>query len=379
MKSGLVTSAVLHTAILTWGLWSISGPKPLDASYAEALPVEIVLSDAFEGVKGEKTAPISEKPAPTPTTRPATLPMTAENTGDNEADLDTPPTPDKTKNVTPQTGAPKPAAQPKPEPKPEAEAPKVAEATPPPKPPEPTPVPVPVKEAAKPTPPQETVPEIDPLAEMIAEDTTEVKPEPQAAPEPVIPNVPVPQVKPRPPTPVKVADAKPAETKTETTKPAKQNKSDSQKDSTADSESDFEAMAAAVINKQKAAGGGAKRSTEQASLGSERTTGTKLSRSQLGEIQGLLNEQMRRCYSVPAGGAEPDALKVSIKIQFDPSGGLVGSPEIIRGGGGSGAERIAAEAAVRAIRRCAPFNLPAEMYAGGWEETTLNFDPSAMY
>ena len=37
MKSGLVTSAVLHTAILTWGLWSISGPKPLDASYAEAL------------------------------------------------------------------------------------------------------------------------------------------------------------------------------------------------------------------------------------------------------------------------------------------------------------------------------------------------------
>ncbi|RYE78632.1 MAG: hypothetical protein EOP19_21225, partial [Hyphomicrobiales bacterium] len=98
MKSGLVTSSVLHVALLTWGLWSISGPKPLDASYAEALPVEIILSDQFEGVKGEKKAPVSEKPAPTPTTRPATLPMPAENTGDNEADLDTPPTPDKTRN-----------------------------------------------------------------------------------------------------------------------------------------------------------------------------------------------------------------------------------------------------------------------------------------
>ena len=376
MKSGLVTSSVVHAAVLTWGLWAISGPKPLDASYAEALPVEIVLSDQFEGVKGEKEAPITEKPAPTPTSRPATLPMTAENTGDNEQDLDAPPTPDKTKNVTPQTGAQKAAAQPVPTPDPAPEPPKVAEAAPP-KPPEPKPVPV--KEAAKPVPPQETVPEIDPLAEMIADDKTEVKPEPAAAPEPVVENVPVPQVKPKPPTPVKVAEAKPSETKTETAKPAKQNKSDSKKKSDADSDSDFEAMAAAVINKQKAAGGGAKRSTEQASLGSERTTGTKLSRSQLGEIQGLLNEQMRRCYSVPAGGAEPDALKVSIKIQFDPSGGLVGPPEVIRGGGGSGAERIAAEAAVRAIRRCAPFNLPSEMYAGGWEVTTLNFDPSAMY
>ena len=372
MKSGLVTSSVLHAAILTWGLWSFSGPKPLDASYAEALPVEIILSDQFEGVKGEKKAPISEKPAPTPTSRPATLPMTAENTGDNEQDLDTPPTPDKTKNVTPQTGAAKPKAQPKAEPKPAEEAPKVAETPPPPKPPEPKPEPV--KEAAKPTPPKEVTPEIDPLAEMIAEDKTEAPPKEEPKAEPVVKNVPVPVTKPKPPTPVKVAEAKPTESKNETGKPTKQNKSDSKKDSTADSDADFEAMAAAVINKQKAAGGGAKRSTDQASLGSERTTGTKLSRSQLGEIQGLLNEQMRRCYSVPGGGSDGDAMKVSIKIQFDPSGAVLGMPEIVRGNSG-----IAAEAAVRAIRRCAPFNLPAEMYAGGWEETTLNFDPSAMY
>lgn len=98
MKSGVATSAVLHVAALTLGLWSSSAPPAFDTTYAEALPVEIVMSDSFEGVKGEKTAPITDAPAPTPTTRPETLPMPAENVGDNETDLETPPTPDKTNN-----------------------------------------------------------------------------------------------------------------------------------------------------------------------------------------------------------------------------------------------------------------------------------------
>ncbi len=53
-------------------------------------------------------------------------------------------------------------------------------------------------------------------------------------------------------------------------------------------------------------------------------------------------------------------------------------PEILSGGGSSMAERVASEAAVRAVRRCAPYNLPAEKY-DTWAQVTVNFDPSQMF
>jgi colicin import membrane protein len=39
--------------------------------------------------------------------------------------------------------------------------------------------------------------------------------------------------------------------------------------------------------------------------------------------------------------------------------------------------RIAAEAAVRAVRECSPFDLPADRYAA-WRVITWEFDPSQM-
>ena len=362
MRTGVVTSALAHAALLSWGLWSLA-PKPLDASYAEALPVEIVLSDAFEGVKGEKQAPVTEKPAPTPTSRPQTLPMEAKNVGDNEVDLDTPPVPNQ--KPTKEAAKPQPKAAetpPPPEPKP---APKVAE------PPPPQPEAKPEPETAAEPPPKE-----DPLAEAI--EAAEKEP----APEPTPPKkVPTPAKKPAPPKP-EVAEAetppKPEPKKTDPKAKEKPKKTEVA-DAASDAPSEFNADdIAALLDKRKAAGGGAKRSTDVASLGSKVTTGTKLSRSQLGELDGLIKEKMRDCWNPPAGIESGEGLRVSIRIRFNEAGDVDGVPEITAGGG-SGAQRIAAEAAVRAIRRCAPFNLPSEMYAGGWEVTNLNFDPSEMF
>ncbi|KQT55155.1 MULTISPECIES: energy transducer TonB [unclassified Aureimonas] len=373
MKSGIVVSSGIHLVVLTWGLWAFSSPPPLEVAYSEALPVEIVMAESFQGVKGEKDAPKSEKPAPKPTTKPEKLPMPAQNVGENETDLDTPPTPDKTRNQTPQTGAPKPSARPEAEPAPAKETPKVAEAKPPePTPPEPKPEPV--KDVPKPVPPKETAEKIDPLAEMIAEDKTEPVPEPVKEPAPK--KVPTPAVKPKPAEPVKVAEAKPEKPKTETKKPApkpqKPAKADTSNEDAPDSDMDFEAMAAAAINKQKAAGGGAKRSQEVASLGSKKTTGTTLSR---GETDAL-RDQLSGCWSIPAGIEDGAGLKVSVRFNLNSGGKLDGRPVVDTSSG----NRVFDESAVRAVQKCdrEGFSLPQDK-ADVWAEVVVNFDPSEMF
>ncbi len=87
----LATSTILHTAILTWGLWHFGTPEKLDMG-GEALPVTLV-TDVSQATLGEQDAPEAEKSAPTPTKTPEKLPMPAENVGDNEVDLKTPPAP----------------------------------------------------------------------------------------------------------------------------------------------------------------------------------------------------------------------------------------------------------------------------------------------
>ena len=76
--------------------------------------------------------------------------------------------------------------------------------------------------------------------------------------------------------------------------------------------------------------------------------------------------------------SDAGSLRVSLRLQLDQSGQLIGLPEIIEGGSGSTAQRVAAEAAVRAVRRCAPYSLPAEKY-DTWKDVTFNFDPSQMF
>ena len=91
-----------------------------------------------------------------------------------------------------------------------------------------------------------------------------------------------------------------------------------------------------------------------------------------------LRGQVQRCWNIPAGAADAGDLRVSVKFRLDRSGALEGSPEIIGGGGSAGVERAAAEAARRAVSRCAPYNLPAEKYEA-WADVIVNFDPSEMF
>ncbi|WP_182087106.1 hypothetical protein [Aureimonas sp. ME7] len=356
----VVTSTILHTALLTWGLWSFGPPEKLDMG-AEALPVTLI-SDMSEATQGDEKAPEAETSAPTPTKTPPKLPMDAQNVGDNEVDLPTPPAPKAAPRESVKTAA---AEAPPPPPPP---TPKV-EPAPTPK-PEPTPPEEVAEEKPEPT-PAEPVPEIDPLAAEIAKAEAETPAPPR--------NVPRPQVKPKPPEPVKVAEAKKPEPVKEPVKEAAKTpdkpKETKKPAKNASSEKSFDAdEIAALLNTQDSSGGGAKRSTQQAALGAKKATGGTLSQSEMDALIG----QISQCWNPPAGSTEAGSFRVKIAMRLSPSGDVEGMPEILSGGGASMAERTASEAAVRAVRRCAPYNLPAEKY-DTWAQVTVNFDPSQMF
>ncbi|MEO9336431.1 hypothetical protein ABFT80_03210 [Mesorhizobium sp. SB112] len=354
MKAGLTTSAIMHAALLGFGMFTLSAPRAFEVSETESFPVDIVPIEEISQVQiGDKKATVNEKPAPVPTTRPEIVPD-AQNVGDNKIDTDKAPTPDPTPRPVEAAAAPPPSPEPTPAPKPTENKPE------PPKPAEPEPTPVPATEVTpEPQPKQDVAP--DPVAEAIVQETAE------AAETPLPTTAPAPQARPQPP---KAQTAKTSERK-QPEKPAQEAAARPKSD-----EKQFDAdEVAALLNKQTPSGGGAKRSTEQASLGGERNTGgSKLSQSEMDALRG----QVQRCWNIPAGAVDAQNLRVSVKFKLDPSGALEGSPEIISGGGSAGVERAAAEAARRAVSRCAPYNLPADKY-DAWADVIVNFDPSEMF
>ncbi|MFD2236119.1 cell envelope integrity protein TolA [Aureimonas populi] len=353
-----VTSTVLHTALLTWGLWSFGQPAALDLTQGESLPVSIVPIEEYSAsMVGESEAEMTDTPAPEPTQTPETLPMPAENIGENEVDLASPPRPetaprDRVQTATaeaPPPPPPPPAPEPEPTPEPEPE-------------PEPAPVPVPEPEVSEPAPAPE--PMIDEAAPELAETPPEPEPTPQNVPRPVT----------RPAPPVRTAEAP---RQTPPAEPARQTPREDSAPTQSQSEREPEFDAdeiAALLDRQNSAGGGAQRSDAQASLGGTRNTGQRLSQSELDALRG----QIARCWNPPAGVMEAGSLRVSIQMSLDQTGALQGMPQIVSGSGSSSAERAAGEAALRAVRRCAPYNLPIEKYET-WSQVQINFDPSEMF
>jgi colicin import membrane protein len=387
MKAGLTTSVIMHAAIIGICLFSLKAPAAFDVADVEALPVDIVPMDALTQIQeGDKKSPMRDKSAPLPTERPDVV-ADAQKVGDNSVDTEEPATPDPKPKPVDTTSAPPPAPEPKDpvkaedvpkpkeEPKPVPTTERAAEAQPkqdvtpdPVKAPEPKPEPV-KKAEPKPAPPTpettaavEPQPKPDKIAKAIAADQpTDAVPLPNSAP--------APDARPKPQQ-AEAESAKAPERKN-SEKPVKQASARPKSD-----EKEFNAdEISALLNKQKPSGGGAKRSTREASLGGKKSTGgNKLSQNEMD----ALRQKLGGCWSIPAGVDDADTLKVSVRFYLDRSGMLEGRPQVIKGGAASGPGRTAAESAVRAVQKCAPFNLPADKY-DSWSEVVVNFDPSDMF
>ncbi|MBT9369369.1 hypothetical protein [Rhizobium sp. CSW-27] len=374
MKGSLGTSLVLHFLVLTWALFSLSAPAKFEVGDVEALPVDIVPVESITQIQqGDKKAPMAEKSAPKPTQKPKVV-ENAENAGDNDVDLKTPPTPVKKPLQTEAAAAPQKTE--KPLPNPTTEDNKVKEVAPEetaPKPQEVAALPQPRPEPTPPTPKPEPQPEPKP-----AEQQAEEIPMPDA--------VPVPAARPTPDVP-KPQEAKPVEKpepkKTETPKPAEKtpdrkiaDKKQETAKSTSSKESDFNAdEIAALLNKQEAAGGGAKRSAAPAALGGKHDTGgSKLSQSEIDALRG----QIQNNWSVISGIEGAQGVIITVTMKLDETGAIIGRPEVKATGGSDNARRTLESSALRAVLRSSPFkNLPADKY-DAWSEVVVNFDPSEL-
>lgn len=108
-----------------------------------------------------------------------------------------------------------------------------------------------------------------------------------------------------------------------------------------------------------------------ASLGANKGTGTKLTQSQLGLLKGMIADQIRPCWVTPPSATGAN-YSIAILIGLNREGSLTGQPEVTN----SDADpsfRAASGAAVRAILRCSPLKLPAEMY-DNWNEIEFSFN-----
>ncbi len=343
MKGSLFTSSFLHTLALSAALVSLGSPEKLEIAPMETLPVDIVPIEEFTQIqKGSKDAPMAEKSAPVPTKKPP-IAEPAENFGDNEVDLKSPPTPSKRPVEQEVAAAPEKVETPAPTPDPKPNEVKevVKEETAPPPEPE-TP---PAEEA----PPEEAVAEEIPLPEQA--------PIPAARPQPEV---------------AKPAEKKPA--------PKPDAKKDTKAQETAKSkpqmESDFNAdEVAALLNKTDAAGGGAKRSTDQEALGGKTDTGgSTLSQSELDALRGVIQEN----WLITPGMADAADVRIRVTFRLDQNGALIGEPEATATGGSPQAQQVLMSGAVRAVRKSAPFtNLPPDKY-DAWSEVVVNFDPSEL-
>lgn len=361
MRIGYTTSVIGHMLILGWGLVSLPGTKPFEVEQIDALPVDIVpISDETMLSEGVKTAPERET-ASQAAVRPPQPRPDSERVGAAEVDQSTP----ITETATRTAAAPSTEAPPPPPPAPARAEP--APEPPAPEPPAPVAEPEPAEEAApqepEPAPPPETE-----TAELAAE------PEPaEAPPAPVSPDA-KPRAKPKPPRPVETASASEAtastsrretETRSRETPPLPTDQDKPVK------EFDPNEMAA-LLNKVDPSGGGGRASDQEASFGSQNVTGSVPQMSQ-SEIDAL-RAAIYACWEVPAGAEGVNEIVVPIRVEFNIDGTLAAAPVAVSVPPGI-VGQVVADAALRAVRRCAPYPfLPPEKF-DTWRVVNINFSP----
>ncbi|MEW7008096.1 cell envelope integrity protein TolA [Lentilitoribacter sp. EG35] len=353
MQIGLVISSFLHVAILSWALLSFNAPKTLAVADVESVPVSIVpIEDLTKVLEGVKEATAKKKPAPKKT-EVRTKVEDAQNTGENSVDLKSlkVPTPSENEVVSkapPKSeDKPKPTAEPslKPEPveqvqpKPETNATTATEIAALPK--EATPVtPDPVKEAINSSEPE-------------AEKRVEL---PKTGPVPILRE--------------KSAPAKTAKT------PERKKTEVAKKETSSSKKSDFNSdEIASLLNKQDAQGGGAKRSARDEGLGVKTTKpASKLSQSEMDALRG----QIQKYWNIIPGLADGGEIRVTVSMQLDKSGNIIGQPDVNATGGSQSVRTTLAGSARRAVLRAQPYNLPLDKY-DTWSEVVVNFDPSQLF
>ena len=94
-------------------------------------------------------------------------------------------------------------------------------------------------------------------------------------------------------------------------------------------------------------------------------------------LASLIDSKLRGCWRLPAGGGGAQTPIVTLSWRLKPDGTLDGEPQVLQPQNNP-LFAVAAEAAVRAVKSCVPFQLPPDKYANWKNITSWAFDPSKM-
>jgi colicin import membrane protein len=110
------------------------------------------------------------------------------------------------------------------------------------------------------------------------------------------------------------------------------------------------------------------------SLGTPTGRAASLSQSEID----ALRARIQQCWNPPAGLADARDLIVVVRIRFNQDGSLSADPTLSNSGSHP-TFQIAAESALRAVRRCAPYSfMPIAKY-DVWKDVEVTFDPRDMF
>ncbi|KAB7648460.1 hypothetical protein [Polymorphobacter fuscus] len=94
-----------------------------------------------------------------------------------------------------------------------------------------------------------------------------------------------------------------------------------------------------------------------------------------------IQSQVAPCWNPPIGGADVRKMTVVIRADYGRDGRVIGTPTVASQTGRTAANddyaRAFAETARRAVLRCSPLTLPANLY-DLWKSVEINFDPESM-
>lgn len=107
----------------------------------------------------------------------------------------------------------------------------------------------------------------------------------------------------------------------------------------------------------------------------------RLSPIQAATLEQAIRAQIAPCWNPPIGGADVAEMTVVLRIRLNRDGSVASPPEFVSQTGASAGNQAYArafvESARRAVLRCAPLQLPDELFVH-WREFELNFDPRLM-
>ncbi len=103
-----------------------------------------------------------------------------------------------------------------------------------------------------------------------------------------------------------------------------------------------------------------------------------LTARQQSNLAEMIRKQVTPCWNPPIADETSGHVVISLRIQLDREGQVVGLPVVVRVAGQNGQNGAYANALAGSVRRaairCAPIKLPAELY-DAWANVELNFDP----